>query len=72
VSEYIGIRELCSLCIHGELKDRDKYGELKPERTVCCNPKSDFYNMATTGILCTPCFRAKTFEEEKTVEYVGF
>jgi len=72
MSEYIGIRDLCSLCIYGELKDRDKYGELTPEKTVCCNPKSDFYNMVTTGILCTPCFRNKELQNNIEVEFVGF
>lgn len=65
MSEYIGIRELCSLCKYGEIKNRDKYGELNPEKTVCCNPASKLYNMATPRMICTPCFRAKKSKKKQ-------
>lgn len=72
MSEYIGVRNLCSLCKHGKMKSEDKYGELNPEKIVCENTESSFYNCATTGILCAPCFTQKKLEEGTKVEYVGF
>lgn len=72
MSDYIGVKNLCSLCKHGELKNRDKYGELNPKKVVCQNEKSDFFNIATVGLLCAPCFRQKELRESTKVEYVGF
>lgn len=72
MSDYIGVRNLCSLCKHGELKNRDKYGELESEKVVCKNEESDFYDIAPVGLLCAPCFRQKKLEEGTKVEYVGF
>lgn len=72
MGEYIGVRNLCSLCVHGKIKNKDKYGELNPEAIVCSNENSSFYNCATTGILCAPCFTQKKLKEDTMVEYVGF
>lgn len=72
MAEYIGVRNFCSLCKHGKMKGEDKYGELNPEKVVCENKGSNFYNCATTGILCAPCFQPKKLEGEIRVEYVGF
>lgn len=72
MSDYIGVRNLCSLCRYGELKAQDEYGELNPEKVVCQNIESNFYGIATTGLLCAPCFIQKDIEEGTKIEYVGF
>lgn len=64
MGDYIGIKNLCDLCIFGTKENSDA--------TICNNENSRFYKLDTRGLLLAPCFIQKKMQADETVEYVGF
>lgn len=63
MNDAIGYRGWCKRC---------KNGVVKGNRVTCSNKNSQFYNMDTTCVLCTPCFREDKTKNEVKVEAVSF
>ncbi len=63
MNDAIGYRGWCKKCRHGVTKG---------DKVSCSNKNSQFYNMDTTCVLCTPCLTADKSKNDVAVEPISF